>query len=69
MYQFPLKNIYINYKTQDNGRYDMRIELTFKKNEKELYEFVNDKGKYITKSGYIKQLIAKELEKEQEDKK
>lgn len=69
MYQFPLKNIYINYKTQDNGRYDMRIELTFKKNEKELYEFVNDKGKYISKSGYIKQLIAKELEKEQEDKK
>ena len=68
MYQFPLKNIYINYKTQDNGRYDMRIELTFKKNEKELYEFVNDKGKYISKSGYIKQLIAKELEKEQQDK-
>ena len=47
----------------------MRIELTFKKNEKELYEFVNDKGKYISKSGYIKQLLAKELEKEQEDKK
>ena len=69
MYQFPLKNIYINYKTQDNGRYDMRIELTFKKNEKELYEFVNRKSKYITKSGYIKQLLAKELEKEQEDKK
>ena len=47
----------------------MRIELTFKKNEKELYEFLNRKSKYITKSGYIKQLLAKELEKEQQDKK
>ena len=47
----------------------MRIELTFKKNEKELYEFLNRKSKYITKSGYIKQLLAKELEKEQQEKK
>lgn len=47
----------------------MRIELTFKKDEKELYDFVNRKGKYITKSGYIKQLLAKELEKEQREEK
>ena len=47
----------------------MRIELTFKKNEKELYEFLNRKSKYITKSGYIKQLLAKELDKEQREKK
>lgn len=47
----------------------MRIELTFKKDEKELYDFVNRKARYITKSGYIKQLLAKELEKEKEDKK
>lgn len=47
----------------------MRIELTFKKDEKELYDFTNRKSKYITKSGYIKQLLAKELEKEQKEKK
>lgn len=47
----------------------MRIELTFKKDESELYNFVNRKSKYITKSGYIKQLLAKELENEQKEEK
>lgn len=47
----------------------MRIELTFKKDEKELYDFVNRKAKYITKSGYIKQLLTIEMEKEQKEEK
>ena len=44
----------------------MRVEITFKNtpNEKELFEFLKKKSKYIGKSGYIKQLLAKELEKE-----
>lgn len=36
----------------------MRIELTFKKNEKDLYDYLKEQGKYITVSGYLKQLIA-----------
>lgn len=44
----------------------MRIELTFKNTpkERELFEFVNKKSEYIGKSGYIKQLLSKELKKE-----
>ena len=41
----------------------MRIELTFKNNEKEMYEFIKENSRYITISGYIKSLIAKEMQK------
>lgn len=47
----------------------MRIEVTFKKDEKEIYEFLKEKSKYISTSGYIKLLIAKEMDKEHKDKK
>lgn len=47
----------------------MRVEVTFKQNEKELYNFLKEKSKYISRSGYVKQLIAKEFNKENRDKK
>lgn len=47
----------------------MRVEVTFKQNEKEMYGFLKEKSKYISTSGYIKQLIAKEMNKENKDKK
>lgn len=40
----------------------MRIELTFKSTEKVLYEFVKENSKYVSTSGYIKSLIAKEMQ-------
>ena len=44
----------------------MRVELTFKNTpkERELFEFLKKNSEYIGKSGYIKQLLAKELERE-----
>ena len=44
----------------------MRVEITFKNNdkEKELYEFLKFKGEIIGKSAYIKQLILEQLQKE-----
>lgn len=44
----------------------MRVELTLKNTpkEKELYEFLKKKSEYVGKSGYTKQLLTKELEKE-----
>lgn len=47
----------------------MRVEITFKKKEQEIYEFLKKNSKYISTSGYIKSLIAKEMEKENKDKK
>lgn len=49
----------------------MRVELTFKNTpkEKELFEFLKNKSEYVGKSGYIKQLLAKELENENENNK
>ena len=47
----------------------MRAEITFKKSEEDIYKFLKEKSKYIGTSGYIKQLIAKEMEKEKGDKK
>lgn len=41
----------------------MRIELTFKDKEKELYDFIKSNSQYISTSGYIKSLIAKEMQK------
>ena len=45
---------------------DVRVEITFKNNdkEKELYEFLKSKGEIIGKSAYIKQLILEQLQKE-----
>ncbi|MGL5718452.1 MAG: hypothetical protein ACRCX2_35940 [Paraclostridium sp.] len=45
----------------------MRIELTFKKREQELYEFINERSRGMAKSGYIKQLIYNELNKERKE--
>lgn len=44
----------------------MRIEVTFKNNdkEKELYEFLKSKGDIIGKSAYIKQLLLEQFNKE-----
>lgn len=44
----------------------MRVEVTFKNNdkEKELYEFLKEKGEIIGKSAYVKQLLLAQLEKE-----
>lgn len=44
----------------------MRVEITFKNNdkEKELYKFLKSKGEIIGKSAYIKQLILEQLQKE-----
>lgn len=44
----------------------MRIEITFKNTEKEkiLFEFLKKKSEVIGKSAYIKLLLIKELEKE-----
>lgn len=44
----------------------MRVEITFKNTpkEKELFEFLKKKSEFIGQSGYIKQLLGKELEKE-----
>ena len=43
-----------------------RVELTFKNNEdeKELFQFLQIKGKIIGKSAYIKQLLTEEMMKE-----
>ena len=43
----------------------MRVEVTFKNNdkEKELYEFLKSKGEIVGKSAYIKQLLLEQLKK------
>ena len=48
----------------------MRVEVTFKNNdkEKELYEFLKSKGEIVSKSAYIKQLILEQLKKEDNNK-
>ena len=48
----------------------MRVEITFKNNdkEKELYEFLKSKGEIAGKSAYIKQLLLEQLEKENNNK-
>ena len=49
---------------------DMRVEVTFKNNdkEKELYEFLESKGEIVGKSAYIKQLLLEQLKKENNNK-
>ena len=48
----------------------MRVEVTFKNNdkEKELYEFLKSKGEIVGKSAYVKQLLLEQLKKENNNK-
>ena len=48
----------------------MRVEVTFKNNdkEKELYEFLRSKGEIVVKRAYIKQLLLEQLRKEDNNK-
>ena len=39
----------------------MRIELTFKENEKDLYDFIKSQAEYTTISGYIKKVLSNDM--------